>query len=119
MTQVIFKFNDGRTRKVSQAEARLLQRMRRGAIAVPDAADESAGAPSADGSPEAGTSKGNTEKPAASDAGASATGSAPPAVDLEAMDVDALRALAKDRGVKVHYNAGADKIREALRQAQA
>ncbi len=37
--------------------------------------------------------------------------------DLDAMDAEALHALAKERGVKVHANAGADKVREALRQA--
>jgi hypothetical protein len=35
------------------------------------------------------------------------------------MDADALRALAQDRGIKVHHNAGADKLRAALREAQA
>lgn len=36
---------------------------------------------------------------------------------LDAMDAEALHTLAKERGVKVHANAGADKVREALRQA--
>ena len=39
-------------------------------------------------------------------------------VDLNALDKDALHALAKERGVKVHHNAGADKVREALIDAQ-
>lgn len=36
---------------------------------------------------------------------------------LDALDVDQLRALAAERGVKVHHAAGADKIRAALRAA--
>lgn len=36
---------------------------------------------------------------------------------LDAMDQEKLHALAKERDVKVHANAGADKVREALRQA--
>ncbi len=44
-------------------------------------------------------------------------GIGPAAGDLEAMSVDELHALAKARGVDVHHKAGADKVREALRQA--
>ncbi|MFC3338806.1 hypothetical protein [Paracandidimonas soli] len=36
---------------------------------------------------------------------------------LDDLDAEQLRALAKERGVKVHARAGADKIREALRAA--
>lgn len=43
--------------------------------------------------------------------------SEPVTVDLDAMDADALHALAQERGVKVHHKAGADKVREALRKA--
>ena len=39
-------------------------------------------------------------------------------VDLDAMDKVELHALAKERGVKVHHMAGADKVREALRAAE-
>lgn len=35
--------------------------------------------------------------------------------EYDAMDADALRALANERGIAVHHRAGADKIREALR----
>lgn len=38
--------------------------------------------------------------------------------DLESMDKAQLHALAKERGVKVHHLAGADKVREALRAAE-
>ena len=37
---------------------------------------------------------------------------------LDAMDVDQLRILAKDAGMKIPARAGADKIRAALRAAQ-
>lgn len=41
-----------------------------------------------------------------------------PADELQSMDRAALHALAKERGVKVHHAAGADKVREALRAAE-
>lgn len=37
--------------------------------------------------------------------------------DLEALDKEQLHALAKERGVKVHHMAGAEKVRAALREA--
>lgn len=44
--------------------------------------------------------------------------SAPPVGDdLDGLDAEQLHALAKERGVKVHHAAGADKVREALREA--
>lgn len=36
-------------------------------------------------------------------------------MDLDSMTKEELHALAKERGVKVHHNAGAEKVREALR----
>lgn len=36
---------------------------------------------------------------------------------LDELEADELHVLAKERGVKVHANAGADKVREALRKA--
>jgi hypothetical protein len=36
---------------------------------------------------------------------------------LDELNTEQLHALAKERGVKVHHNAGADKVREALREA--
>lgn len=38
--------------------------------------------------------------------------------DLDSLDAEQLHELAKERGVKVHANAGADKVREALRNAE-
>lgn len=35
---------------------------------------------------------------------------------LDELDAEQLHALAKDRGVNVHHKAGADKVREVLRQ---
>lgn len=40
-----------------------------------------------------------------------------PADNLSDMDAAQLHALAKERGVAVHHKAGADKVREALREA--
>ena len=37
---------------------------------------------------------------------------------LDAMDKEQLHALAKDRGVKVHHLAGAEKVRAALREEE-
>lgn len=37
--------------------------------------------------------------------------------EYDRMDAQALRELAKERGLKVHHKAGADKIREALRDS--
>lgn len=37
--------------------------------------------------------------------------------ELEVLDKDQLHALAKERGVRVHHMAGADKVRAALREA--
>ena len=37
--------------------------------------------------------------------------------DIDNLDVPGLLLLAKERGVKVHHKAGADKIRSALREA--
>lgn len=39
-------------------------------------------------------------------------------VSLDDMDAEALHALAKERGVKVHHLAGARKVRQALLDAQ-
>lgn len=41
----------------------------------------------------------------------------PIADDLDALSASELRALAKERGVKVHHRAGAEKVRAALREA--
>lgn len=37
-------------------------------------------------------------------------------VDIDELDIDALRALADERGVKFHEKAGADKLRSLLRK---
>lgn len=39
--------------------------------------------------------------------------------DLDDLDAEQLHALAKERGVKVHHASGAEKVREALREAAA
>lgn len=37
--------------------------------------------------------------------------------ELDGLDAGALHALAKVRGIKVHHNAGAEKVRQAIREA--
>jgi hypothetical protein len=41
------------------------------------------------------------------------------AEDLDSMDIEALRTLAAERGVRVHHFAGAERIRAAIREAQS
>jgi hypothetical protein len=43
----------------------------------------------------------------------------PAAATLGDDGLDALHAIAKERGVQVHHAAGADKVRAALREAKA
>lgn len=120
MTRVTFTYNDGRTRKMNRGDARFLQAARRGSFAAPESADAVAEdvppvpslAPDAAHPPE-------PELRATSMPADVTAAPAPVVFDLAALDTDALRALAQERGVKVHHNAGADKIREALRQAKA
>lgn len=38
--------------------------------------------------------------------------------DLASISLQELHELAKERGVKVHHNAGAEKVRAALREAE-
>lgn len=42
----------------------------------------------------------------------------PAADQLETLDADALHELAKARGIYVHHRAGADRVRQILREAQ-
>lgn len=48
---------------------------------------------------------------------AAASAPAESGFDLDKMEPEDLHALAKSRGVKIHHKAGADKVREALREA--
>lgn len=98
--KVTFTHKSGRQQSMPERMARTLQRIGRGTYMTRDMAAASVAAAPA-------------VVPAAPDVPV-----APVAVDLESMDVDALRALAEERGVKVHHKAGAEKIRAALEAAQ-
>ncbi|MBV7502093.1 hypothetical protein [Achromobacter sp. ACM05] len=92
MQKVTFTYKNGRERMLSARDAELLQRLGKGTYLTRDMA---AARPVAVVAP-VGERKD---------------------IDLDALDGDALHALARDRGVKVHHKAGADKVRAALREA--
>lgn len=100
MNKVTFTFKTGRERVLSERDARLLQRLGKGTYLTRDMA----AAPVIPAVPVVTTAL---------------TPAQPVAVDLDAMDTEALHELAKERGVKVHPRAGAEKVRAALREAAA
>jgi hypothetical protein len=94
MNQVIFTFKNGRQRTMHRSQAAFFAAAKQGTYSAKEQP----------------TVEAPTPKPSADKAGAA---------DIDAMDADALHVLARERGVKVHHKAGADKVREALRQAKA
>lgn len=92
MQKVNFTYKNGRERMLSARDAELLQRLGKGTYLTRDMA---AARPL------------EVVLPVADNKG----------VDLDSLDGDALHALARERGVKVHHKAGADKVRAALREA--
>jgi len=92
MQKVTFTYKNGRERMLSARDAELLQRLGKGAYLTRDMA-------AARPMPVVMPAADNTD------------------VDLDNLDGDALHALARERGVKVHHKAGADKVRAALREA--
>lgn len=110
MEKVDFTFRrGGRTKTVTSTQAKVLQRAGLGTYQTRDMAFQP-----------------SVKKPMQA-APAQVAGPAPEVVasltsfvvddGLEALDKEQLHALAKDRGVKVHHMAGADKVRAALREA--
>lgn len=99
MNKVTFTFKTGRERVLSERDARLLQRLGKGTYLTRDMA----AAPVVPIAPVVTTVVTPVQ-------------SLP--VDLDALDADALHELAKERGVKVHHKAGAEKVRAALREAE-
>ena len=92
MQKVTFTYKNGRERMLSARDAELLQRLGKGIYLTRDmTADRplSVVMPVADHKD----------------------------FDLNSLDGEALHALARERGVKVHHKAGADKVRAALREA--
>lgn len=94
MQKVSFTFKRGHVREITERQAKMLSRAGIGTYQTRDMADM----PKVQKAP--------------------AIASTQPADGLESMDKDELHALAKERGVKVHHAAGADKVRAALREAQ-
>lgn len=90
--RVTFTFKNGRTVVTNEVQAKLLKKIGKGDYITRDMADQ----PFFEKQVEVETQE--------------------PEDGLDAMDKDELHALAKERGMKVHHNAGADKVREALRQ---
>lgn len=107
MEKVDFKFKNGHVRIMAKRQADILGKMGHGTYQTRDMADQ----------------------PMVIKPMVAAPASAPPVEAVEtaeqsevsgdglaAMDRDELHALAKERGVKVHHMAGADKVRAALRE---
>lgn len=95
MEKVMFTFKrGGRTQSVYERQAKMLARAGLGTYQTRDMADM----------PKA--TKPMIPAPAV------------PADSLDGMDKDQLHAIAKERGIKVHHAAGADKVRAALREAE-
>lgn len=97
MEKVNFTFKTGRKRLMSERDAKLLERLGKGAYMTRDLRAAPA------------TAVLQTTAPVAPQANSGDI--------LDTLDKDALHALAKERGVKVHHAAGADKVRAALRGA--
>lgn len=89
--RVNFRYKNGRERMVLPAQAVLLEKLKQGYM---------------------------TRDMTAQSVGDVVASGVDVSLDLDAMDRDQLHTLAKARGVQVHHNAGADKVRAALREAQ-
>jgi hypothetical protein len=113
MEKVDFTFRrGGRTKTVTSTQAKVLQRAGLGTYQTRDMAFQPMvtkpmkAEPATAKEPElAAVTDDAIETDAATDDG------------LEALDKEQLHALAKERGVRVHHMAGADKVRVALREA--
>lgn len=113
--KTVFTFRNGTKRYVSEKTAKALHRIRLGTYATRDMAADRAFP---------GTPDTRTIHEVDAEIKQANAGIAPEPVEdasdavsdeLDALDRDALFALAVDRGIKVHHKAGADKIRKALR----
>jgi len=118
MPNAIFTFNSGRKQLLNHRHAELLQRLGKGSYITRDMADTPK-VVKADVQPAfPGTDDPRTvEEVDAYIKAENAKIQQDKGDGLEELDADALRELAKERGVKVHARAGAEKLREALRSA--
>lgn len=90
--KVNFKHKSGRIQAMSRRDAEILQRLGRGTYMTRDLQ----AAPVAATAPEQETLD-----------------------EFDALSVEELHALAKERGIEVHHRAGAEKVKDALRKAQS
>ena len=107
MNKVAFTYKTGRERMLSKHDAELLRRLGKGTYTTRDMVAGRA-------------FPGASDTRTVEDVGAyikleNEKLQVDPLADL---DADALHALAKERGVKVHHKTGADKVRAALRSAE-
>lgn len=108
MEKVDFTFRrGGRTKTVTSTQAKVLQRAGLGTYQTRDMAFQPSVTKPMQAAPEP------VEAPAV------VTVQTDVVVDegIDELDKEQLHALAKERGVKVHHMAGADKVRAALREA--
>lgn len=110
MSKVLFTFNTGRQRLASPKDAELLRRLGHGSYATRDMADKTKIEKAFPGTDDPRTVEEVDAYIKAENAKVKGDG-------LDDLDAEALHALAKECGVKVHYKAGAEKVREALRSA--
>lgn len=122
--QVVFIYRSGRQRKMSLVHARILQQLGHGTFG--GAAERPAPTRIPGIKVVLDRSTETVEKPQPAevevpdevvDAQPAEAESGPEGDGLDDMDADALRALAAERGVKVHHKAGEEKLRAALREA--
>lgn len=112
MEKVDFTFRrGGRTKTVTSTQAKVLQRAGLGTYQTRDMAFQPSVTKPMQAAP--------TPAPVAAPAPDVVTEQTNVVADdgLDTKDKDELHAIAKDRGVKVHHLAGADKVRAALREA--
>lgn len=95
MQRVTFTYKNGRERAMSVRDAGLMERLGKGTYMTCD------------------MRVAHSESSAATSAGAAVS-----AYDLDEMNADALHALAKERGIKIHHKTGIDKVRAAIREGE-
>lgn len=112
MEKVDFTLNDGRVRRIGKPIAVVLAKRGRGTYQTRDMARQPVLTKPMQAEPAAVSDADAVEQLVESSGAEVVTDDG-----LDSMDKDQLHALAKDRNVKVHHMAGADKVRAALREA--
>ena len=110
MQKVTFTFKSGREKVVSPRDGEMLRRLGKGSYLTRDMASQTR----VEKAPPGANIPFNPQKDVKH---AEPESSELQGDDLDALDVDALRALAGERQVSVHHRAGVEKIRAALREA--